>query len=443
MQDDRQTLRTWLKELTLDPLDPSEPTERRYVELREAGRGAADEIKAIIDLRLDTTTQLLSGPSGSGKTTELHRVKGELQQAGFVVGMINATDYVNASSPIDVADFLVALALGANEQIGQSEPDGAQGFATRFGQFLRRINVTLQAGPVSVDVSEERVAAGAAGFGVGLNLKREIRGSPSFVAELREKLAFHVASLHEEVSNFLQQLVTGALHSNPGSPGVVLIVDSLEKLQGTSANDLDVQASVEALFVNHSDKLRFASHHTVYTVPTYLQFTAAGALPYDGRVLPVPVPHLRNQAGLIDQHSKRTLDELKEVVSRRVPPDQLFGGDQQLERIISASGGHLRDLFRLLQESVTLIYRRSLRPPLHHEHIDEVISNVALGFSSPIREQADFLRKIAKGDGTIEPARSEVPLMARLLQTHMLLAHLNGGNWYEVHPLARRALGIP
>jgi hypothetical protein len=25
----------------------------------------------------------------------------------------------------------------------------------------------------------------------------------------------------------------------------------------------------------------------------------------------------------------------------------------------------------------------------------------------------------------------------------MLLGHLNGQDWYEVHPLARRALGLP
>ena len=33
--------------------------------------------------------------------------------------------------------------------------------------------------------------------------------------------------------------------------------------------------------------------------------------------------------------------------------------------------------------------------------------------------------------------------MARLLVTHMLLGHLNGEDWYEVHPLTRRSLGLP
>ena len=53
----------------------------------------------------------------------------------------------------------------------------------------------------------------------------------------------------------------------------------LEKLRGTSEDDLEVQDSVQRLFVNHASRLKFTSHHTVYTVPTYLQLTTPGALP--------------------------------------------------------------------------------------------------------------------------------------------------------------------
>lgn len=65
----RQELRAWSAELTLDPLDPADPDETRYVPLIDAGRAAVDELLATIELAVDTTTQLLSGPSGSGKTT--------------------------------------------------------------------------------------------------------------------------------------------------------------------------------------------------------------------------------------------------------------------------------------------------------------------------------------------------------------------------------------
>jgi len=45
--------------------------------------------------------------------------------------------------------------------------------------------------------------------------------------------------------------------------------------------------------------------------------------------------------------------------------------------------------------------------------------------------------------GRLQPAEHEIERLSRLLDTHMLLAHLNGDTWYEVHPLARRTLGLP
>ncbi len=57
-------------------------------------------------------------------------------------------------------------------------------------------------------------------------------------------------------------------------------------------------------------------------------------------------------------------------------------------------------------------------------------------------EQKAFLLDVAAGDGAVDPKESEVQLMARLLQSHMLLGHLNSQDWYEVHPLAKRALGL-
>lgn len=92
---------------------------------------------------------------------------------------------------------------------------------------------------------------------------------------------------------------------------------------------------------------------------------------------------------------------------------------------------------------VSLLLRMSLTPPLREEHVEEAIALVAHDFMTMTAEQEAFLRRVASGDGTVRPAASEVALMARLLQSHMLLGHLNGQDWYEVHPLARRALGLP
>jgi hypothetical protein len=440
-EDRRTLLRDWLARLTLDPLDPYQEGENRYVPLEESGRGAVDQIFATIDLHLDTTTQLLSGPNGSGKTTELLRLKGTLQEVGFTVALVDILQFVNRSAPIDVTDCLIAVALGAGEQLPQPA-ESSGGFGRRFADFLGRLSITFDAGVVSGSVSAEKAGVQAAGVGVEIDLKRELKNSESFVRELRGKLAYHVGSLYDEVAGYFRQLASASRALNPNTRGLVVIVDSLEKLRGTQDNDERVQASVEGLFVHHADKLRFKSHHMVYTVPTYLLFTAPGALPYDGRVRPVPIPHVRSRNGLVDEESNKSVDELIDVIAKRIPWERLLGDQENLDRVIAASGGHLRDLFLILHEVITQVYGRHLELPVTTRRVEEALDSLAHSFSSVTKEQADFMRRVMAAGGAIEPTEGEVHLMARLMDTHMLLAHMNGQDWYEVHPLARRSLEL-
>jgi hypothetical protein len=434
----RQQLREWSAALTLGPLDPADPNETRYVALADAGRAAVDELMATIELAFDTTTQLLSGPSGSGKTTELFRLRGELGQVGFHAAIFDIGSYVNESSPIDVTEFLIALALGAHDVLGGPEAEQKPGFLGRLTGLLKRLKVSVDVPGLSTTVSREGLEVEALGASVEFDLARELKSSESVVAELRSKLTYHIGQLYDEVADFLTTLLPA---DDPGQ-GSVLIVDGLEKLRGTSLNDIAVQESIQALFVAHASKLKFRSHHMIYTVPTYLQFTSPGALPFDSRVLPVPVPHVRPRPNHPTDTVLTTIKELEEVVSRRIPVDEIFA-DGQLDKIIQASGGHLRDLFTLLRQVVNLMLRRSLTPPLRDEHVEEAIGLVAHDFMMMTAEQRAFLQQVAEGDGRVDPKESEVQLMARLLQSHMLLGHLNSQDWYEVHPLARRALGLP
>jgi len=180
----------------------------------------------------------------------------------------------------------------------------------------------------------------------------------------------------------------------------------------------------------------------VYTVPTYLQFTAPGALPYDGRVRPVPIPHVQNRDGHVDEEASKSVGELVDVVAKRIPWEDLLGDRENLGRVIAASGGHLRDLFLILHEVITHVYGRRLELPVTASQVEEALDSMAHSFSSVTKEQADFLRRVMAAGGVIEPTEGEVHLMARLMDTHMVLAHLNGQDWYEVHPLARRSLEL-
>jgi hypothetical protein len=239
------------------------------------------------------------------------------------------------------------------------------------------------------------------------------------------------------VAGFLRELLTAA--GDPGE-GWVVIVDGLEKLRGVTGNDLAVQQAAEELFVGHSAELRFSTHHTIYTVPIYLRFTAPGALPFDSRVLQVPVPHVRPRSGAGPESVAATCAELRDAVVRRIPVDRILTDPAQLDRLILASGGHLRDLFTLLRQLLNLITRLSRELPVSDGDVDEAIKLVAHDFIPGNAENRDFLLRVAAGDGTVVPSGAEVALMARLLTSHLLLFHRNGQDWYEVHPLTMRAL---
>jgi len=429
MAADVALLRTWLNCLTPDPIDP---TDARYVPLEESGRGAVDDIYSFIDLSLATTTQLLSGASGSGKTTELRRLKANLKKAGFTVVLVDILEYVSQSAEIEATAFLIALGLSFGEQMPVASADGSRpDFAARFRSFLKRVKVSIEIGPAKASASAESLSASVPGLSVDIDMKKELRSSEPFVNELRAKLAFQLGDLHAEVAAFCQELVAADQVQHPDSRGVVLIVDSLEKLREA--------ASVQRLFLRDSEKLRFDSHHVVYTVPPYLLFTDPGVLPFDGSVRPVPIPHVRDRDG---EPVEPNIDQLETVISLRVDWEQLLGTRENLRTVILASGGHLRDLFRILQEVITSAHGRHADLPVEGAHVDDAVTVVARGFASITEESAACLRRAGQEGGRIQPAADEVDRLARLLDTHMLLAHLNGDAWYEVHPLARRALGL-
>ena len=432
----REELIAWTSALSPDPLDPGDP---RYVALAESGRAAVEELYGTISLSpMTTTTQLLSGPNGSGKTTELRRLGKELLDSGYQVVIVNVLNYISESAPVDVTEFLLALALGVHDELRPEPGGGEAGFGARLRELCRRLDIDLDLGGFGGRASADGVEVRVPGVRVAAGL-REMKSSQPIVQELRTKLAFHLGELYAEVAGFVQEQLA------PAEPpaGSVIVVDGLDKLRGTTANDVAVQQSVEALFVQHAGKLRFLSHHGVYVVPTYLQFTQPGALPYDSRVLPVPVPHVFARDAGDEPNVARTRDQLREVIGRRIPVSRVFAGAWQIDSVIDASGGHLRDLFTLLKQLTNLVFRTHTALPLTDEQVTEAVGYVARDYATLTAEQVQFLRQVAAGDGTVRPAADDVPLLARLLQGHLLLGHLNGHDWYEVHPLTRVALGLP
>ena len=122
MVDKEQTdkLRKFYRELAVDPLEPDDP---RYVALyNDSDEDPVLALMETIQFSPGESTQLLSGYRGSGKSTELRRLKQYLQSDRYAVVLVDIEDYLNTASPVDIVDFLLALAA-AFEEKSPNEPN--------------------------------------------------------------------------------------------------------------------------------------------------------------------------------------------------------------------------------------------------------------------------------------------------------------------------------
>lgn len=415
----RRRFREWMGNLTLDALEPDSPLHVRLGTVESS----LDPVYSEIELALTSTAQLITGPSGSGKSTELRRFAQRLEEDGFVVAYVDVLEYVNQTTPVDITDLLIVLGVSICDALGfAEEQDGPVG---RFKRWLRETAdsalVTLNTGPASVE----------------FDVITELKENPDSLDGMRLRLAAQLPELRRRVEALLTEAVTWRVGDSDCQ--VVAIVDSLEKLRGTSLTDDDVQASVERVFVQHGRLLRFGSHHSIYTVPPYLKYASAGAgSAFEGIVRMIPVPRVTSRPGSDQQENT---DQLIEVIERRLDWNALVAERADIEELVRASGGHLRDLMRILRELINLVNGGGDTLPVGRDRVLEAIAHVAGDYGQLSREDADFLRGVRDdGTGEIEPGEEQIGRMARLLDQHMLLAHGNGDTWYEVHPLAQRAL---
>ena len=76
------------------------------------------------------SVRLFSGYRGTGKSTELRRLKRRLEESGHLVFLCDMEDYINLSTPVDVTDFLMAVAGSFDEAI-RAKCEGALGSSER------------------------------------------------------------------------------------------------------------------------------------------------------------------------------------------------------------------------------------------------------------------------------------------------------------------------
>ncbi len=411
----------YYRNLASRPLEPDDPF---YVPLLERDElVSSDPVQRLlhcIQWQPSESVQLFSGFRGTGKSTELRRLARSLREAGHLVVLCDMEDYLNLSMPVDVSDFLIAVAGAFGESLQAEDLLGndpsVPSYWDRFTSFCK-----TRVEPTELDLK---------------GLKIGLKADPNFKQKIQERMRGHLGSLVADVREFMADCVLRLRKRHGEDRKVVLLLDSIEHLRGTSTNAAEVHASLENLFSGHPDKLRFQSLHVVYTVPPWLKVRSPGVEgDFDGGEL-LPCLKVRDRSG--DPFAPG-IGALAEVLERRGDWRRLLGGETALETIVLASGGYLRDLFRLVQ-SVLLLTAQRNELPVPEEAVSLAIADVRNDYLPISREDAVWLAQVNETHRAELPAATSLADLARFFDTHLVLCYRNGEEWFDVHPLIRERI---
>jgi hypothetical protein len=387
------------------------------------------ELCRVITWSGPQSTQLLSGFRGTGKSTELRRLRHDLRAQGMVVALADIEEYLNASVPIDVPDFLLFLAGAFGEALVAdgvlTKADLGEGFWGRAVGLVKRIEVEELALSAKAGPSLVGTKIGEAGADLKLGLKEDT----TFRARLQKRMAGHVGALRQEVEKYLAEVVAKVRAKRKSDTQVVFLVDSIEHIRGTFTTANDVQSSIESLFVGQYDKLRLAGLHVVYTVPPWLKVRHAqvGSL-YDGCQMLTAIKVTEKSDGSVFAPGMHAFEA---VMNARGDWNRLLGDHQRFVTLVEKSGGHLRDVLRLFIDVV--VGADAL--PVTEPNFKRALSKLKNEMLPIADEHAVWMAHIRRTQRASLEEASQLPDLARFLDTHQVLAYRNGDEWYDIHPL--------
>lgn len=424
--EDAEFRRTFFQNVSDAALEPTDPRYEPLYGNQSLLAGESDPVELMawsIESTPGQSVQLLSGFRGTGKTTELNRLRKRLEQNDYLVVYVDIDDYLGSGTSVDISDFLMVLAgafgdrLASNEWLGQHPT--YESYWTRVTHFLTHTQVQFDGltGKVGID-------------GAAVDIKANLKNDPSFRRRLQEHMSGYLGAFVRDVHQYFEECVK-KLHERLGQQEVVFIVDSIEHIRGTSITAAAVQISFESLFAGQADKLHLPDLHVIYTIHPYLKIRSAslGGLYAPGGIRVLPTVKVRTES------DRRPFDPgveaLVRIVEKRGDWERLLGDVGVLRTLILHSGGHLRDLMRLIAE----VLRRARTLPASQAVVDAAVSQIRSEFLPIADADALWLARIADTHSAALEDVTKLTDLARYLDTHLVLCYWNGHEWYDVHPL--------
>jgi hypothetical protein len=415
----------------------------------------------------EPTCDLFTGHIGCGKSTELRRLEAELKQEGFHVVYFESSQDLEMGD-VDIGDILLAIArrvsesLEGLEKVNVGEPEGLKSILRGAAKLLQtEIELSAEAsvpgigkiaasteGKFSADVgipgigqvtASDKEGVSLVALGIG-KITAKTKNSPELRSKLREYLEPRTTGILDAINHELLEPAQAKLKQH-GKKGLVVIVDNLDRVESRTKSWGRPQQ--EYLFVDRGEQLRQLNCHVIYTMPLALMFSNdLGRLTQrfmvDPKVLPMVPVRLRDGSECADG-----MTLLRQMVLARafpnVEPDKrihlvsdVFDSAETLDRLCLVSGGHVRELLRLLNDWI----KKNRTPPLAREGLEDVIRSRCNQMKLAITDDEwELLRQVQQRQQVSGDDGYQVLVRSLFVYEY----RDRDGSWFEVNPILAEA----
>lgn len=431
----------------LDPFEavPKDDPHHWYEDLAEV-RGIGNftsKLTRSISRQADRPQRvLIMGHRGCGKSTEIGRLSQKLEGSGFRCAHVQVDRKLDKEDLdiVDIQVLLVETVGGLMEGLGYELPQELQ---QRIGQWFfdeeklveltRDAQAELQAGSSAPSAMAVLFKKLLPKFRVSLALSRKERQIT------REKVDKALPQFVGMVADLVKE-AKGVLQDNDFQ-GLVILIDGVEK----AVQSVEGRARVSKILIEQSEQWGQLDVPLVFTGPLEL-FTEETRLQnhFDDHFLmpaiavearPTPLgsddrPNLENIQQQSAAYAQKGRSALRSIVERRVMIDRVFEDPEDLDHLIRASAGSIRDLFRLLRDAID----HAGDKPLRYPDVQDAIKQQRLHMLPVLlRDDLALLRRVMDDPADFDHGKNNLSLLHR----ELVIPYSNGGVWFAVHPAVR------
>jgi len=363
---------------------------------------------------------LFFGHIGIGKTTELRRYAGQLNASRrFYVVEVDVLAKLDRNN-LQYTEVLMAMAETLLERL---HGDGFVLGAEALEPLQRWFGNVVETKATTKELSAELKTVAEGGGGIPGLIKllatftAAFKTGSSQKSEWRREIRNDFTAL-AQAFNTLIRLAEAQLARKGRAEQLLFLIDGTDKMRGEDT---------QQFFVQDAEQLLAIKTLVIYTAPLHLK--------YDGRLggkldadIVLPMMKLYERDGRPFEAGWRTMRRLLLLRADRC----LFASDAEVDRLVEFSGGHPRELLRLLK----LCYE------LAEDRIDASVVQTAIE-----KLAADYRYFLKPADYALlktidsNPADAGNDEQAQELLHRLALLQYNDGTWRRSHPVVRTLEG--